>query len=116
MKNFCSFLLLILIVGCSKKKPQNADSENVYIEPKYDTVAIDSFSDGAVSVDIAQKIRISSVTYQDSLKQVLLLQQEEKKKKEEQEKLEKSTKEALEKEKDKSKTSSSENNSSTKTN
>ena len=99
MKNFCSFLLLILIVGCSKKKPQNADSENVYIEPKYDTVAIDSFSDGAVSVDIAQKIRISSVTYQDSLKQVLLLQQEEKKKKEAQEKLEKSAKDALEKEK-----------------
>ena len=99
MKNFCFLLLLISIVSCSKKKSQNTDSESVYIEPKYDTIAIDSFSNGAVSVDIAQKIRTSSVKYQDSLKQVLLLQQEEKKIKEAQEKLEKSAKDALEKEK-----------------
>ena len=99
MKNFCFLLLLISIVSCSKKKSQHTDYESVYIEPKYDTIAIDSFSNGAVSVDIAQKIRTSSVKYQDSLKQVLLLQQEEKKIKEAQEKLEKSAKDALEKEK-----------------
>ena len=106
MKNFCFFFLLIIIVSCSKKQPNPVDSESVYVEKKYDTVAIDSFSDGAVSQDIAQKIRMSSVKYQDSLKQVLLLQQEEKKKKEAQEKLEKSAKDALEKEKEKTKTSS----------
>lgn len=42
--------------------------EESYVEMKYDTTAIDSFSNGAISVDIAAKIRRSSVAYQDSIR------------------------------------------------
>jgi hypothetical protein len=40
----------------------------------YDTTAVDSFSNGAVSVDIARKIRMSSPQYLDSVKQAKKLQ------------------------------------------
>lgn len=84
MKNvfFILFVLLISIVSCSKKEPQDlypADSPKA----NYDTMAIDSFSAGAISVDVAEQIRKSSQKYQDSLKEALKIQEQEKKIKEE---------------------------------
>ena len=65
---------------------------------RYDTTAVDSFSTGAVSVDIARKIRMSSPQYLDSVKQARKLQEEENKLKAE---LEKETKAKQEEEKKK---------------
>lgn len=97
MKNlFCIlFVSLISVVSCSKKEPQDlypADSPKA----SYDTVAVDSFSAGATSVDVVRQIRMSSQKYQDSLKQALKLQEQEKKMKEE---LEKENKKKAEEEK-----------------
>ncbi|MGO4708082.1 hypothetical protein AB4Y90_02975 [Chryseobacterium sp. 2TAF14] len=78
MKNviFASAVLALSTVACSKREPV---ADNVQeIKLKYDTTAIDSFSPGATSVDIARQIRMSSQKYQDSLKEALKLQQEEK--------------------------------------
>jgi len=86
------------MINCSKKRQPNY-SENVMPEAKYDTTAVDSFSQGAMSVDVAERIRMSSQKYRDSVKLVILKQEEERKKKEEQDKLEKAAKDALEKEK-----------------
>lgn len=46
--------------------------------PPYDTIAKDSFSAGAVSVDIARRIRMSSQVYQDSMREVRKKMEEEK--------------------------------------
>ncbi len=72
MKNLIAFSLVFLMVSCSKKQvaQKNVVQENLTVAP-YDTVAIDSFSAGATTVDIARKIRISSLQYQDSLRQNL---------------------------------------------
>lgn len=87
MKNvlFASLILALLFTGCSKKEPINTDIAQE-LKPDYDTTAIDSFSAGATSVDIAEQIRMSSVKYQDSVKEAIRLQEEEKKLKEELEK------------------------------
>lgn len=73
------------MVSCSKKEPEDlypTDSAKA----SYDTVAIDSFSNGATSVDIVRQIKMSSQKYQDSVKEALKLQEQEKKLKEELEK------------------------------
>ncbi|AZA55691.1 hypothetical protein [Chryseobacterium shandongense] len=87
MKNlfFIIFISSISAVSCSKKEPQDlypADSSKA----SYDTMAVDSFSDGAISVDVAEQIRMSSQKYQDSLKEALKILEQEKKIKEELEK------------------------------
>lgn len=70
MKNLMLiFLLLISAVACSEKQPA-VSAEETYVELNYDTTAIDSFSEGAISVDVANEIRRSSKAYQDSLKAV----------------------------------------------
>lgn len=80
MKNlfFVFFVFTIVVVSCSKKEPQDLYPEE---SPKanYDTTAVDSFSSGATSVDVARQIRMSSKKYQDSLKEVLKIQEQEKK-------------------------------------
>ncbi len=96
-------LLLILfftVSSCSKKKPASTLNEAAYIETPYDTTAIDSFSSGAVSVDVARQIRMSSKKYldsvkkaKDSMKLVFQIQEEERKKKEAEEKIKKETEE-----------------------
>lgn len=53
--------------GNDEKKEALTDQESTTLT--YDTIAKDSFSNGAISVDIAKKIRMSSVQYQDSLKE-----------------------------------------------
>ncbi|WP_312341424.1 hypothetical protein [Chryseobacterium binzhouense] len=79
---FAAILLGFLFTSCSKDRPI-AENNNEVLPSRYDTTAIDSFSDGAVSVDVARQIRMSSQKYQDSLKEVLKMQQEEKRIKEE---------------------------------
>ncbi|MDR2237408.1 MAG: hypothetical protein LBE92_14905 [Chryseobacterium sp.] len=99
MKNFSAalFILLLLITACSKKETPGFGAEQE-IKVHYDTTAIDSFSNGATSVDIVRQIRMSSQKYQDSLVQAKKLQDEEKKLKAE---LEKENKKKLEEEKKK---------------
>lgn len=72
MKNVFVFSLLLLIISCGQKETDKEVlvQENSAIAP-YDTTAIDSFSTGATSVNIALQIKISSQQYQDSLKDVL---------------------------------------------
>lgn len=87
MKNlfFAAFILSFAAVSCAKKEPVDlypADSP----QPGYDTAAVDSFSNGATSVDIVRQIRMSSQKYQDSVKEAIKLQEEENKMKEELEK------------------------------
>jgi len=84
-----------LFLSCSKKEPADLYPADL---PKadYDTTAIDSFSNGATSIDVVRKIRMSSQKYQDSVKEALKLQEQEKKLKEE---LEKENKKKAEEEK-----------------
>lgn len=99
MKNllFTAFVFAILCIACSKKESAGfTDEQEVKIQ--YDTTAIDSFSTGAVSVDIARKIKMSSPQYVDSVKQAKKLQEEEKKLKDE---LDKEAKKKQEEEKKK---------------
>ncbi len=71
MKNLTVFLLL-LIISCAKKVNEtNLDIDENTSIPTYDTIAKDSFSAGATSVDVARKIRVSSKIYQDSLRENL---------------------------------------------
>lgn len=77
MKNIFAILgCALMLIYCSKKDPQ-IDNTAQTIAPKYDTTAIDSFSAGATSIDVVQKIKMSSIKYQDSLKQVLEQEKEE---------------------------------------
>jgi|GEM_PF-989730 len=89
--------VMIILIGCSKKNKNISETDDAYVEKPYDTTAVDSFSSGAISVDVAERIRMSSQKYRDSVKQVLLKQEEERKQKEEKDRLEKAAKEALEK-------------------
>ena len=59
------------MMSCGKieHSQEIVEEENSSIPP-YDTVAIDSFSQGANSVNIARQIQMSSQKYQDSLKEV----------------------------------------------
>nr|WP_315027637.1 hypothetical protein [uncultured Chryseobacterium sp.] len=99
MKNllFAVFIFSILLSGCSKKESPGFSTEQE-VKIHYDTTAIDSFSTGAVSVDIARKIKMSSPQYLDSVKQAKKAQEEEKKLKAE---LEKENKKKLDEEKKK---------------
>ena len=67
------------MISCGKENQKNQHSDPVVSAiPPYDTVAVDSFSAGATSVDVARQIRISSLQYQDSLKQIQQKLEEEK--------------------------------------
>lgn len=92
MKNLTIFLLL-LIISCEKKEGEtNLDTDENSTVLLYDTIAKDSFSAGATSVDVARKIRISSKKYQDSLRENLKKIEAEKLAKKEAEEKEKVTK------------------------
>ncbi|MGA9212098.1 hypothetical protein [Kaistella sp.] len=97
MKNSSIIIILFFLISCGKETATQAIvvQENTAIAP-YDTIAIDSFSQGATSVDVARKIRMSSQKVQDSLKQIKLKNEEElvlKKAKDEQLKAEKKAEE-----------------------
>lgn len=72
MKNAFVILSIFFFFSCGKKD-KNVDliANEANTTPPYDTIAIDSFSAGATSVDVARKIRMSSIKYQDSLKENL---------------------------------------------
>ena len=78
MRNIYFILILGFLFSCGKESAKQivVVQENTSIPP-YDTIAIDSFSQGATSVDIARKIKMSSLKYQDSLKLIKLKVQEE---------------------------------------
>ncbi len=112
---FAALISSALLISCSKKEPADlypADSPKA----NYDTAAIDSFSNGATSIDVVRQIRMSSQKYQDSLKEAQKLQEQEKKLKEE---LDKENKKAEEQrkaeEKNKSKTAETPTAGETKT-
>ncbi len=58
------------MISCGKnpEKMEMSIAEETSVPP-YDTIAKDSFSAGAVSVDVARKIRMASQKYQDSLRE-----------------------------------------------
>lgn len=68
---------LFLSISCTQEKslPETPVTE---LKLQYDTTAIDSFSPGAISVDVAQQIRMSSKKYVDSLKAVAELERQTK--------------------------------------
>lgn len=101
MRSTSILLILLFLFSCGKKAAKQGFvvEENSSVLP-YDTIAIDSFSQGAISVDIARKIKMSSLKFQDSLKQVKLKNEEEqllKKAKDEKLAAEKKVKESKEK-------------------
>ncbi|MBW8362569.1 MAG: hypothetical protein K0M56_10345 [Kaistella sp.] len=108
------FLFVCLIVfSCGKNNKTETSSfnqEKTVIQ--YDTVAVDSFSAGAVSVDIAQKIRASSQKYEDSLLQIHQKEEADKLQKELSTK-EKETKKLAEEKEKAEETKSKEKNSAT---
>ncbi|WP_347219053.1 hypothetical protein [Chryseobacterium sp.] len=99
MKNLLSaiFIAALLLTACSKKESPGFGAEQD-VKIHYDTMAVDSFSNGAVTVDIARKIKMSSPQYLDSVKQAKKALAEEQKLKAELEK-EAKTKEEEEKKK-----------------
>lgn len=78
MRNLSTIIFLLFLISCGKEsaKQRLVVEENTSIPP-YDTIAIDSFSNGATTVDIAARIKISSRRYQDSLRQIKLKNDEE---------------------------------------
>lgn len=84
MKNLVFVILtfLVLCTACSKKEPVNLNVDQE-VKVHYDTVAVDSFSAGATSVDVVRKIKMSSQRYQDSIKEAIKVQKEEKRIKDE---------------------------------
>ena len=78
MRNLSIILILIVFISCGKKTAKQGFAvEENSLTPPYDTIAIDSFSQGATSVDIARKIKMSSIKYQDSLRLIKLKNEEE---------------------------------------
>ncbi len=88
MRSTFNVLILFILFSCGKEQvKEGLVVEESFAVAPYDTIAIDSFSQGAVSVDVARRIKVSSIKFQDSLKQIKLKNEEEqllKKAKEEQ--------------------------------
>lgn len=80
MKPFAVVFCALVLVSCSKKEDASAKfpNEGAYVEIRYDTTAVDSFSTGASNVNIEQNIKMASKTYRDSVTKVLLQEKERK--------------------------------------
>lgn len=92
MKSIVILTFVLLLISCGKETAATVPIVQENTVTPYDTTAVDSFSVGATSVDVARRIRISSLNYQDSLRKISLKLEEEKllnKTKEEKEKAEK---------------------------
>ncbi|MBU4538791.1 MAG: hypothetical protein L6264_02945 [Weeksellaceae bacterium] len=93
MKSIITLSFFLLLISCGNKTDKtHIEVQGSTAVPPYDTIAVDSFSVGATSVDVARKIKISSLKYQDSLRKIQTKLEEEKllnKMKEEKEKLDK---------------------------
>lgn len=99
VKNVLFLFLILATLSCAKKGSSDSLNEQNYVELQYDTTAIDSFSKGAISVDVAEQIRKSSVAFQDSLRKAEIAADIAKKELADQEKMEKEIKEKEGKEK-----------------
>ena len=77
MKNPIFFVLFTVLFSCGKDAVQIVPAEKEIATVPYDTTAIDSFSVGATSVDVARQIKISSLKYQDSLKKIAVKVEED---------------------------------------
>ena len=100
MKRIFLFTSLLIVISCGKETGKTAATVLENPVAPYDTAAVDSFSVGATSVDVARKIRISSLKYQDSIKKISDQIEEEKilkKVKEEKEKADKKSAEEMKK-------------------
>ena len=92
MKNPIFFVLFTVLFFFFLYAVQIVPAEKEIATVPYDTTAIDSFSVGATSVDVARQIKISSLKYQDSLKKIAVKVEEDRllnKAQEEKEKLDK---------------------------
>ena len=77
MRTTLILITLLLLFSCGKESvEQRMVTEESSVIAPYDTIAIDSFSQGATSADIARKIKMSSLQFQDSLKQLKLKNEE----------------------------------------
>lgn len=78
MRNTTTIFLLLFLISCGKKSTKQSlvVEENTSVPP-YDTIAIDSFSQGATTIDIAARIKMSSRKFQDSLRQIKLKNEED---------------------------------------
>ena len=84
-------MIFLSLFSCGKEAVQTEKVEKEIVTVPYDTTAVDSFFFFFTSVDVARRIKISSLKYQDSLKKTALKLEEEKllnKAKEEKEKAE----------------------------
>ncbi|UFK96655.1 hypothetical protein [Kaistella faecalis] len=100
MKRIFLFTTLVLMISCGKEPGKAAATVQENPVAPYDTAAVDSFSVGATSIDVARRIRISSLKYQDSIKKISAQIEEEKilkKAKEEKEKADKKSAEEMKK-------------------
>lgn len=109
IKNIIFVISLLLLSSCSKNNKEINYPDSVVNEKMYDTTAIDSFSNGAVSADVAQQIRMSSKSYRDSVMVERIKAEEARVKKLEEEKLKKQKEETEAKEKNDLKNQKSEN-------
>lgn len=112
MKPFAIVFCALILSSCSKKEDASAKfpNEGAYVEVRYDTAAVDSFSTGASNVNIERNIKMTSKTYRDSLTQVL---QQEKERKELVKQAEELTKKEAEKKKLEEKKAAETQNSTT---
>ena len=78
MKSIVILTFVLLLVSCGEEAVKTAPIVQVDTVVPYDTTAVDSFSVGATSVDVARRIQISSLNYQDSLKKISVKLEEEK--------------------------------------
>lgn len=78
MKNsvFAICALGTVFLSCSRKEPSDPYPQ-YSTQANYDTAAVDSFSQGATSIDVIRQIRMSSQKYKDSVKEASKLQAEQ---------------------------------------
>lgn len=95
------FIGLFLFAACSKNHTNKVLEQEEINPAPYDTVAVDSFSAGAIPAEVARNIRMTSQKYRDSLTKIKLEAAEEQKKKEELAKMQKIAQDAIDKEKSK---------------
>ncbi|MBH1958828.1 MAG: hypothetical protein I8H68_01825 [Flavobacteriia bacterium] len=98
MEKILLFTTLVILISCGKETAKTVTAVQENRVAPYDTAAVDSFSVGATSVDVARRIRVSSLKYQDSIKKISAQIEEEKilkKAKEEKERADKKSAEEM---------------------
>ena len=78
MKSIVILTFVLLLVSCGEEAVKTAPAVQENTFAPYDTTAVDSFSVGATSVDVARRIQISSLKYQDSVNKISVKLEEEK--------------------------------------